>query len=161
MGFRTELLYGEGYVNAASVMGHEVFELQNTDILDTLSNTILKDTELGKKLVHLSAVLSEESEDEEMEQFLDQAYEDETIGESFFENVLREIYTITGKDIKYCLWLCDSKDDLRYSYGDYFDDGNVDNADIDEYEDSDIVLSDMGREGKLYGYEKEPYKYKL
>ena len=34
MGFRTELLYGEEYIDAASVMGHEVFELQNTDILD-------------------------------------------------------------------------------------------------------------------------------
>lgn len=39
-GYRTEQLYGEGYRDAAEIMAHEVFELGNTDILDTLSETI-------------------------------------------------------------------------------------------------------------------------
>ena len=64
-GWRTEQLYGEGYTDAASVMAHEIFELQNTDILDTLSETIFKDTEFGKKLEYLSSVLSCEVEDDE------------------------------------------------------------------------------------------------
>ena len=33
IGYRTETFFGEGYRNAASVMAHKTFVLDNTDIL--------------------------------------------------------------------------------------------------------------------------------
>ena len=150
-GWRTEQLYGEGYINAAEVMAHEIFELQNTDILDTLSETIFKDTSFGKKLEYLSQVLSYEVEDEEIEKMLDEANIDENIGITYCEEILIEIKKITGKDIKYVLWLCDSIEDIKNEY----DDEEYPLTEFDEYKTSDIVLSDIGSAGKLYGYEKD------
>lgn len=151
--YRTEQLYGEGYRDAAPVMAHEVFELQNTDILETLSNTILKGTDIGIKLNHLMNVIECKVDDEELESFMDEAYDDEELGVSYMDNVLKAIKNITGKNIKYCLWLCDSIDDLKTSYEEDFE---ISITSIDEYEDSDIILSDLGTYGKLYGYETIP-----
>lgn len=47
MDYRFEQLYGENFRNPIEVMYHEVFELENDDILNTLSNTIFKDTLIG------------------------------------------------------------------------------------------------------------------
>jgi len=151
--FRTEQLYGEGYREAAPVMAHEVFEMQNTDILETLSNTILKGTDVGKELMHLMNVMNCKTEDQDLETFTDQAYENEELGISYMENVLNAIQTVTGKRIKYCLWLCDSIDELRDAYEEDFE---INLTSFDAYEDSDIILSDIGTYGKLYGYESNP-----
>ena len=150
-GWRTEQLYGEGYINAAEVMAHEIFELQNTDILDTLSETIFMNTSFGEKLLYLSQVLSCEVEDEEIEEMLDNAYDDESIGITYCKEILSEIKKITGKDIKYVLWLCDSIEDIKNEY----DDEENPLTEFDEYKTSDIILSDIGSAGKLYGYEKD------
>ena len=48
--YRSEILFGEGYRDAANVMAHETFELMNTDIARTLSTSILKGTDAGHKL---------------------------------------------------------------------------------------------------------------
>ena len=96
-GWRTEQLYGEGYINAAEVMAHEIFELQNTDILDTLSETIFMNTSFGEKLLYLSQVLSCEVEDEEIEEMLDNAYDDESIGITYCKEILSEIKKLLVK----------------------------------------------------------------
>lgn len=154
IGYRTEQLYGEGYRDAAAVMAHEVFELQNTDILDTISDTIFKNTETGAKLKHLSDVINCKTNDDDLDTFCDEAFEDETIGMAYFTDILDELKNITGKDIKYVLWLCDSIADIKREY-------ESENIDVkltvfDTYETSDIILSDLGTGGKLYGYEHEP-----
>ena len=156
-GFRTEQFSGEGYRNAAEVMAHEVFELQNTDILVALSNGILKGTQIGTRMLLLIDGIENNTDDEDMNRFLDDAFEKEYVGVTYFRVVLNVIKRITGKDIKYVLWLCDSIDDVKnsYEFGD-----NV-YTEFDEYETSDIVLSDIGREGKLYGYETMPKPIKL
>ena len=41
IGFRSEEVFGDGYRDAASVMAHEVFELGNSDILETLTSSFL------------------------------------------------------------------------------------------------------------------------
>lgn len=69
----------------------------------------------------------------------------------FFDEVIQEINNITKTNIKYCLWLCDSIQDIIDSY----DDINGDNS-FDAYEKSSIVLSNMCKYGKLYGYEHYP-----
>ena len=156
IGYRTEELYGEGYRDAASVMAHETFELENDDILETLSTTILKGTEIGEKLAKIVKANENPSEmDFEIEEFLDAAFEDEEIGINFYKEVLEEIKKVTGKDIKYVLWLCDSIEDIKDEYE--CDEIDCQLEYFDAYETSDIILSDMGSAGKLYGYEEEPF----
>lgn len=157
--YRTEKLYGEGYRDAAQVMAYEVLELFNTDIIVTLSKTIASNNpELQRILGIIDFELSTMASD-----YLDtdgkifdivQNYDsDSKEAVSLFEKVLQEVNKATGKNIKYVLWLCDSKEDL---YKNYNDDGNLTDDDIDEYEDSDVILSDLGGDGKLYGYEELP-----
>lgn len=155
IGYRTEDLYGEGYRDAAAVMAHETFELENDDIPETLSTTILKGTEIGEKLANIVKAKENPSEmDPEIEEFLDAAFEDDEIGINFYKEVLEEIKKVTGKDIKYVLWLCDSIKDIKDEYE--WEDMDIELNNFDEYETSDVILSDMGTAGKLYGYETEP-----
>ena len=58
MKYRTEILFGDNYRDAAKVMAHETFELENTDILSTLRTTILKESPISDKL----RILEEEVE---------------------------------------------------------------------------------------------------
>ena len=160
MKYRTEQLWGEGYRDAAKVMAHEVFELRNTDIIKTLSETILKDTEMS----HLLRVLGEEIEndcifigDNGLLYDIVKNYSNDdkykTLGSTFFEEVLHTIKEETGKDIKYCLWLCDSPQDIINSYDINHE---LNENSFDCYEESDVILSDLGVEGKLYGYVSIP-----
>lgn len=154
-GYRTEQLYGEGYRDAAEIMAHEVFELGNTDILDTLSETILKNTPTGVHLRLLSKAIDETIEDDMIKEFLDECYDDECArGVEYFKEVLSAIKDKTGKDVKYALWLCDSIEDIKKEYECPEVDYKL--TEFDKYEKSDIVLSDLGLGGKLYGYEVEP-----
>lgn len=158
LGFRTEQLFGEGYRDAAKVMAHEVFELENTDILDTLSTTILKKSFTGDTLRTLSKLVSNAS-DINKETPGNIAYskrllenEDKMVG--FFQRVLNDIKSVTGVNVKYALWLCDTVKDIKDNY-EHMESGD-DFTEFDCYPISDIVLSDIGSAGKLYGYEECP-----
>lgn len=152
--YRSEELYGEGYRDAAAVMAYEVFVLQNTDILETLSKGILKETEAGLKLKFLMKVMEGEFESDVYKAFLDEAFNNEEVRVNYMNDVLQIINDITGKEIKYCLWLCDSITEVKDSYESDFIDMTL--TLFDGYESSDIILSDIGASGKLYGYESEP-----
>lgn len=159
MKYRSEIFYGSGCRDAAEIMAYETFKLGNTDILETLSTTILKNTEIGDVLEIIQKemyynFIHELDEDGYYLNLIIEAYTDKEIGINFFKEVLEEVNKITGKDIKYCLWLCDTKEDVY----DYDLDGRLTDKDIDIYEESDIILSDLGPEGKLYGYENMPIK---
>lgn len=54
VGYRSDDLFGDGYRDAVDVMAHEIFELQNADILDTLADGVLKDMNIAENLKHLS-----------------------------------------------------------------------------------------------------------
>ncbi len=156
--YRTEKLYGEGYRDAAPVMAHEIFELNNVDIIDTLIGTILTDDSEPRRALEiinfeLRANVPHLHDNKGIFNIIQNYDDHEYEAVLLFENVLKEINNKTGKNIRYVLWLCDSKEDLYNSY--YYDGGLTDN-DIDEYEDSDVILSDLGRDGKLYGYEELP-----
>lgn len=156
MKFRSEALWGEGYREAASVMAHETFELQNTDILHTLRTTILKESEMQVKLEILEEELNNDTiadgDDGSLYNIIDNYQNDKELGCQFFRDVLQGIKNVTGKDIKYCLWLCDTIEDV-YEYDIH---NELKREDIDAYEESDIILSNIGSEGYLYGYEGEP-----
>ena len=89
MKYRSEVFYGEGYRNAAEVMAHEVFQMNNTDILHTLSNTILKGTPIGKALDILEEEINNDCEsyddaDGNLYNLICDAYENEALGVAFF-----------------------------------------------------------------------------
>lgn len=160
MKYRCDSLFGDRYLDAKIVMAHEVFTLQNTDILDTLSSTILKDTDVGKEMENLSWVINSNNTGELVNEgyfnlvhLLDKYYDNEELGAEYFTKVLDKIKELTHKDIQYVLWLCDTKEDVINEY-DMHHELTLD--DIDCYEESDIILSDIGRGGKLYGYCDKP-----
>lgn len=153
IGFRTEEFAGEGYRDAAAVMAHETFTMQNSDIPEYLAKTLLKDTEWEEKLTAIASALnSGDTGSDDLYKFLDEAYEDPETGIRYFKELLNFIKTNTGNDIRYALWLCESTADIRSNY-EY---GSLKFSEFDTYKVSDIVLADLGREGKLYGYTTLP-----
>lgn len=160
IGYRTEAFFGERYRNAASVMAHETFVLDNTDILNYLisSNLVGQGT---KDYLQVYVTLMEEGRliytgyDTDYEEMLYRYRKNEEDRIEFFQDILDDIKNRKGIDIKYVLWLCDSPEDVFNSYN---VEQNISIADIefDGYLRSDVILSDIGTEGKLCGYEKEP-----
>lgn len=71
---------------------------------------------------------------------------------AFVRRILDTMKEKTGKDIKYVLWLSDSVDDVIAEY-----ELNDSITEFDEYPTANgVVLSDIGRGGKLFGYEALP-----
>lgn len=160
IGYRTEAFFEEGYRNAASVMAHETFVLDNTDILSYLidSDLIGQGT---KDYLQVYVTLIEEGRliytgyNTDYEEMLYRYRKNEEDRIEFFQEVLDDIKNRKGIDVNYVLWLCDSPENAFNSYN---VEQNISIADIefDGYLKSDVILSDIGTEGKLYGYEKEP-----
>lgn len=159
-GFRCEEFFGEGYRDAASVMAHETFVLDNTNILDYLiqSDIISNST---KEYLRVYTTLMEEGRlihtgyDTDYEEMLYRFREKEQDRIEFFQEVLSDIKETTGIIIHFCLWLCDAPEDSFDSYNLDFQ-KKISDFSFDEYEKSTVVLADIGKEGKLYGYEYEP-----
>lgn len=152
VGYRSELLFGEGHTEAASVLTHETFTMGNLDVIDMLSSSVLAGTDVGKKLEHIAAVMREEESDPELEVFLDRAGYDECDPEGvalFRDEVLPAISKVTGYEVNYVMWLCDSPSEVLHSYGDLAD---VTEDDIDEHQIGGVMLSDIGHDGVLWGY---------
>ncbi len=159
MKYRSENLWGEGYRDAAAVMAHETFELANTDILITLRETILKDSPYAEKLEILEEELNNACvADGDTNGLLyniitsHNSNDENSPSVRFFKEILQEIKRITGKDIKYCLWLCDTPEDVKR----YDIHNELEDKDIDVYIESDIILSNIGVDGCLYGFETLP-----
>ena len=137
VGYRTESAYGEGYVDAVSVLAHEIGELGNVDILDTLQPTLAQ-TDVGQRIVDSLW------EDDDLDALLGDDPEEFVTNE-----LLPAIKQATGVDVKYVLWLCADPADVMEYY-------NAAPDDIDAYPVGDVVLSDLGREGILWGYTSRP-----
>ena len=65
------------------------------------------------------------------------------------EEIVKEICEETDKHLRYGLWLAPKK-----SVIDFYD-GTEEN--INAYPISDVILSDLGDDGKLFAYEYFPY----
>ena len=157
-GYRTEIVFGEGYSDPVEVMAHETFSLQNTDVLRTLSEGVLYGTELSGILLHIADVIEGGVRDDGLQTMLDDVYRnDADDGRRLFsELVVPEIVRITGRPLTHVMWLCDTPDDVIDSYG-MLDDVGYD--DIDRYPVGHVVLSDIGYEGKLWGYDHDPRRF--
>lgn len=147
VGYRSDSIFGDGYRSAVDVMAHEIFELWNVDILYTLVNGILKDADIAEDLKHLpyivyfADILEEENKSVAEEK-----------AKTFVREILDAVKEKTGKDIKYVLWLSDSVDDVTSEY-----EINDSITEFDEYSTANsVVLSDLGKGGKLFGYEELP-----
>lgn len=131
--YRSEETGGSGVRNIIDIMIFEIYELGNTDILDYVLETYLKDTDMRELLKNIIDDVS--------------AYSINEI-EEVCEDIIQEINAQTGHNLKYALWLAD--------YNVVAEIYSFDDSTIEAYKTSDIILSDLGRDGILFAYDKEP-----
>ena len=97
--------------------------------------------------------MSEVMEEDDLSEFLNDAFEDDEVGEQFFMEVVKTIESITKQKFSYVLWLCDSIEDVTQEY-------EIEGSDSFDtfayYVAGFIVLADLGRGGKLYEYTENP-----
>lgn len=138
--YRTETYSGSLERRIAYVLRFELFELGNSHIFDELlQNGLVRTQELVKQMKSMVREWEENG-------FVDDMPETEQL--EFLEKVRLEVSAQTGRDIQYALWLAD-KSCVQEFYG-----GT--DSDTQGYEISDVVLSDLGHSGALFGYELEP-----
>lgn len=139
--FRTESFSGSGARRAEQVMAYEIYELGNTDILEWLlsQDGVLVSPNLRSEIEDIVRELEEEG------YICDWTIND---AEDFAERILDEIASTTGVSVIYALWLA-AADVVASYYG-----GSP--SDIEEYPPGNIVLSDLGADGILYGYRDDP-----
>lgn len=121
---------------AIPVMLFEITELHNTDILEYVMNHY-----------HLPGILMQNIQD-----YIDNI-DDVEEGDENVEYMLKEILGCiedeTGINVNYALWLAD-----REAVEELYD---GDELDVNAYDiDNAIVLSDLGYDGTLYGFEEMP-----
>lgn len=137
--YRTEDAFGEGLTDPVStIMTYETYTLGNTDIVEYLMEHYLQD--------NMELLKSGQDIADEIENGLEISEADI---ETFFKESLYEIQRKTGKNISHCLWLAD-KDVVKSYYMQGY------SCNMDGYHVSDIILSDLGYDGTLYGYEEKP-----
>lgn len=138
--YRNETAFGSGVVKAKDIIMFEIIELCNTDILDYCMEQYedVLSEDLYERLNTLSYDMS------------DGAEIDEDAIEELVDDLLEELSEHFEVEIKYAMWLA-SKEAVIELYSD----GNED-AVLTAYETSEIILSDLGYDGKLFGYSKRP-----
>ena len=141
MRYRSENVSGSGERGVLPVIMYETFELGNTDILDYFIKHH-PGSDLSERCRTVSESLQEACE-------LNLLYEEE---KKLIEDVVAAVSAETGKDIRYVLWLTDPEYILELYL--HLDVGEE--TYLDGYEESDVIFSDIGPDGTLYGYEEYP-----
>ena len=140
--YRTETFSGIGPRDAAEVMAFETFELGNTDIPEYLCSHQLKGSSIAPALESITRELDDNG-------FVDDMSWGEKV--DFFREVLGDLSKVTGENISHALWLADPDTVLNF-YGKDLTPGSY----IDAYEPGSVVLTDLGHDGTLYGYDHDP-----
>ena len=158
MKYRTESFGGSMERDAVAVISFEIGELGNDDVVDYLtSQKIIPDTFM-ERCEELAGCYAESS-DNDVEMTM-----------SFVEDMLAAVKESTGRDIKYAVWLADKANVWRYwkacedcaPMEDILTDEDVPDdfltqSDIDTYDETNgFILSDLGEDGALYGFESCP-----
>ena len=141
-GYRSENFGGSGVRDLSEIRYFEMCELGNVDILMyVLQEGILDNypelkeiTEDAIRLNEESSVLDADSTSEWME---------------YCDKLVQTISKYAGQDIKYGLWLTDEESCKKFYAK------NAPHS-IECYKTGEIVLSDLGPGGKLYGYKELP-----
>ena len=128
LGYRTEDTYGSGVRDLKSIIEYEMIELGNIDIPLTILDNF--DTTEEERTL-LSNVEQMDTEDK-----------------NNLVDIILNIINRKYPNAKYGLWLCDNKKDVKNYYG---------GSSVDKYNiENDTPISDLGEEGKLYVFDKEP-----
>lgn len=140
--YRTESYSGSGVRDIRDVINYEMAELQNTDIPQYVLGHYALPDELRKEL---EDILSLEPTGEypftgDRGQLL-----------NTIDALLKEVGDLKGTPVRYGLWLAPYETvRLRYC--------QPGGRDIDRYPTSDVILSDLGQDGILFGYGEQPRK---
>ena len=138
--YRTEVYSGSTKRYFDDVLRFELFELGNVHILhELIQNELVSNSDLIIEIESLGNELEENG-------YVDDMSEPDHL--EFLERVRLDISAQVGRDIQYALWLTD-KACVQEFYG-----GR--DGDIESYGTSDVILSNLGRGGILFGYEFEP-----
>lgn len=141
--YRTETFSGIGPRDAAEVMAFETFELGNTDIPEYLCSHQLKGSSIAPALESITRELDDNG-------FVDDMSWGEKV--DFFREVLGDLSKVAGVNITHALWLADPNTVLNFYGKDLTPDSY-----IDAYEPGPVILTDLGHDGALYGYDHDPY----
>lgn len=147
--YRSESFSGSGVYEVKKVIEFEICTLGNTDILDyclehyNFTSTFKESLSELMNFIEKDNVIIEDLDDPVK---IDYTY-------YLIDRLVDEISMLVGHPIKYAIWLADL-DIVREIYSDSDDD-------IEAYEISDVVLSDLGEDGKLFGYETFPQSMEL
>lgn len=147
--YRSESFSGSGVYEVKKVIEFEICILGNTDILDYCLEHYNLTPMLKESLSELMNFIEKDNviiEDLDDPTKIDYTY-------YLIDRLVDEISMLVGHSIKYAIWLADL-DTVREIYSDSDDD-------IEAYEISDVVLSDLGEDGKLFGYETFPQSMEL
>ena len=137
--YRNESCYGSGVRDVIDIIHHEYHALGNTDIFEYCLNNYNLSEGLKENL--RQDISWFESEFQRCGEYPSSLNDD-------IENLIRELSALTGKEIRYALWLA-PENTVRELY-----DGTDGN--IDAYETSEIILSDLGPDGILFAYQDNP-----
>lgn len=144
--------YSEGVRNAVKVITFEMYDLGNIDIPDTVfhryivyNRSRLEQHGFAKAIEQIELFVNDTQDFDSKQYMLELP---RAIYQKVAEDIIAIIQTITGVEIKYVLWLTDKESVVRYYEG--RDDNMI------EYPTTEIVLSDLGKEGKLFGYNSLP-----
>ena len=132
--YRTEMS-NDSERNAIQVMLFEITELHNTDILDYVMNHYEMPNILKKNI-------------QDYIDDIDEIKEGDDVVEYMLNEILGCIEDDTGKTIRFAYWLAD-EDAVRELY--QGDELSIYGYDIKNA----VVLSDLGYDGALYGFEEE------
>lgn len=139
--YRTEVYSGSTKRYFDDVLRFELFELGNVHILhELIQNELVSNSDLIIEMESLGNELEENG-------YVDDMSDSDQI--EFVEKLRQELSAQVGQDIQYALWLAD-KACVQGFYG-----GR--DSDIACYETSNVILSDLGQHGILFGYEFEPF----
>lgn len=148
VGYRDDTVFGSGERYIVDVCTYEIFELGNDGIFDYC----IANYELDDRLV------------DKMQEVLDNdnLRSNEDAVREAVEELVENLGRIFRTKLEYCLWLCDSPDDVVDEYIEpyYGDDGEKtpEDYDLNIYRKSGIVLDDCGdSQGKLYAYSSEEF----
>ena len=137
--YRTEQYSGSGKRDAVDVLTFEVFDLRNTDILEyCLSHYDLRRMHFDITIRTLMDIIQDNDDVEEKDI------------RTIMKDLLKHIELNTGHCIRYILWLA-SKDEVKDNY-----EGTE--GCIDAYKTGPVILSDLGNDGILFGYDNLPEK---
>ena len=135
--YRDNYLFGDAIREVHSVIFYETFVLGNMDIIMQCMQYMSDKTRKDAEWIVFNF----------REEYGCGVSMDDRI--SFTKSLVRDIREHTGKNISYALWLAEKRT-LLESY-------KADPDGLDGYVTSDVILSDIMPDGRLYGYTEPQY----